>query len=75
MINIKKGICCVCESEVPITSSSLPRDEVKREQGWDDFDIDHEYGETINFICIDHDFCGQRCEGIGQIPQFILTEK
>jgi hypothetical protein len=72
MVTHKKGICSVCQSEVPINHSSIPSDE-ERKRGMEDYEISMTYGENINFICIDHEFYGEKCDGSGQIPQFIIS--
>lgn len=65
MVTFTKGICCGCHSPVPIVPSPIPRLEV---------DSDYpelEYGESINYICVDHDFYGATCDGSGQMPQAV----
>jgi hypothetical protein len=68
---MKIGICTVCESRVAIVRSDIARKE-ERERGLDDWEIDMQYGDSINFLVMTHEFCGERCDGSQQIPQTVL---
>ena len=72
-ITIKTGICCVCQSRIPINKSSLPREEELAHYDNDEFFVDMQYGDCINYVMIDHDFFGEKCSGSGQIPQFLVA--
>lgn len=67
------GICCTCQQEVPIYTSYIPRNE-ERERGLEDFEIDMQYGPSIDYLCESHHPWGELCEGTGQIPQFVLKK-
>ena len=71
MISYKSGICCVCQCAVPLQPSPIPRQQ-ELDRGLDDWDINREYGESINYVVIDHIFYGQKCDGSGQIPQALI---
>lgn len=67
----KYGMCCGCEAKQPLVRSSSARQE-ERERGFDDWEIDQQYGESIDYIVASHDFYGSHCDGSGQIPQVIF---
>ncbi len=76
-VSVKLGICCVCQEKVLIEASSLARDELSERYGSDYYDewfIDQWYGDSINFLVVEHKFYGERCDGSGQVPQVVLKD-
>ncbi len=69
----KQGVCSVCECAVPLQPSSAALI-AEHERGYDDWMINREYGDAINYICVDHTFYGEHCEGSGQIPQVVCKD-
>lgn len=65
------GVCCSCQSAHEVQKSSAPRHELNN-MGEDDQDIDHTYGDSINYVMAPHDFCGMPCEGSLDIPQTLI---
>ncbi len=73
MVTFKSGVCCACQSVVPLTRSEIPlQQELAR--GWDREMCEMEYGDSIHYICVSHEFYGEPCEGTGQIPQCVLKD-
>lgn len=66
-----QGICAVCGQEVALERSFIPRQD-ERDRGFDDWEIDMTYGESINYLVITHEICEVLCEGSGQIPQTVI---
>jgi len=67
-----QGICCSCQCVVPVRSSSRGRLELL-EIGQENEDIDLHYGESINYVCAEHNAFGPRCEGVGMVPQTVFS--
>jgi hypothetical protein len=66
-----KGVCCTCQAVHPLVTSSLPSYQMRELLGGDD---DFDFGDSINYVMAEHDFCGQRCEGVNMCPQTV-TER
>lgn len=53
-----KGICCVCQCEVDISQSRLAYQQVE-EMGWEHWQIEQEYGNSIHYLCDPHQAWGE----------------
>jgi hypothetical protein len=73
MVKWRKGICCGCQTQVPLTESDIPRQQ-ELDNGMDDWSIDRMYVDAVGFLCVEHEAWGERCEGSGQVPQVVLKE-
>jgi hypothetical protein len=64
-VKYSEGICCGCQSPVPLKSYSPTQEE---------FDsMDFPGGrECVQYVTVEHEFCGEPCEGSGQCPQVVL---
>lgn len=67
-----KGICCGCQGSVELVSAQRRElslvdytdDQISDECRW--------LGESVDYLVIEHEFCGERCDGSGQVPQVVL---
>jgi hypothetical protein len=66
-----RGVCTGCQCLVSVRFSTAPRLEMKN-VGYNDWDLDMQFGESINYLCSEHDFCGERCDGSTLCPQAIV---
>lgn len=67
-----KGVCTVCQSVKEVSRSSLAVQQLIDDLGYEEEDLAREYGEEIHYLVDEHEFCGQRCDGVGQIPQVLV---
>ena len=71
--NYKKGLCCGCQSVVPVQPSTLAVEECL-DKGIEEWELEQTYGNSIRYIVIDHTFYGEHCDGSGQIPQVVIKD-
>lgn len=62
-----KGICPVCDQTVRVSYSPYPRQELLN-AGELPGDIDKDYGDRVNYVCLGHDYRNMPCPGTDLIP-------
>lgn len=69
MLMEQKGICCVCQSPHNIKKRLLSPEELEEQIDGEEMGI---VDEANYFAMKPHDFCGQPCQGVGQVPQALI---
>ena len=68
-----KGICSVCQTVQPIVNSPTPSMQMEK-LGYDDYEMERQFGESIYFLVVSHEFYGEHCDGSNQIPETVLKD-